>query len=128
MSDTLHVVEQYNYEIWNKQRYELAPEVIGAEVIRNGPGVRDVLSHDMAVDRIRKAWSGVQYVSFELIHTVVEGELCTIVYQADIRALDGTADSIASIEVFRVVDGRIVEVWNNSHDHGRWPEAKEFAA
>ncbi|WP_099025441.1 nuclear transport factor 2 family protein [Mycolicibacterium palauense] len=128
MSDTLHVVEQYNYEIWNRQRYELAPEIIGAEVIRNGAGTRDVLTHEMAVERIKQAWSSVQHVTFELIHTVVEGELCTIVYQADLRKLDGTPDSIASIEVFRVVDGRIVEVWNNAHEHGRWPEAKELPA
>jgi predicted SnoaL-like aldol condensation-catalyzing enzyme len=59
-----------------------------------------------------------------LLHTIVHNDLCTIVYPADVRNHDGTRDAIASIEVFRVVDGRIVEVWNNTHDHGWWPEAK----
>jgi hypothetical protein len=42
------------------------------------------------------------------------------------RRHDGTRDAIASIEVFRVANGRIVEVWNNTHDHGRWPGAEEL--
>jgi predicted SnoaL-like aldol condensation-catalyzing enzyme len=126
-SQTLRTVQRYNYELWNEQKYEIAREIIGAEVVRHEPGVRHVLTHDMAVQRVRDLWSEVRTVTFDLLHTVVDGELCTIVYQADFRTHEGAAGSIASIEVFRVVNGLIVEVWNNSHDQGRWPEAKEFS-
>jgi predicted SnoaL-like aldol condensation-catalyzing enzyme len=124
MSLTREVVERYNLELWNKQRYEIAPEIIGEQVVRNTPGRRDVLSHAEAVERIRKLWATVEHVEFTLLHTIVEDDLCTIVYQADIRNHDGSRDAIASIEVFRVVDGRIVEVWNNTQHHDWWPEAK----
>jgi predicted SnoaL-like aldol condensation-catalyzing enzyme len=126
MSLTREVVERYNLELWNKQRYEIAPEIIGEQVVRNTPGRRDVLSHAEAVERIRKLWATVEHVEFTLLHTIVEDDLCTIVYQADIRNHDGTRDAIASIEVFRVVDGRIVEVWNNTQHHDWWPEAKRL--
>jgi len=49
-----------------------------------------------------------------------DGEYAAIVYQADITHKDGQLDGIASIEVFRVVDGLITEVWNNTYQHGRW--------
>jgi predicted SnoaL-like aldol condensation-catalyzing enzyme len=124
MSLTREVVERYNLDLWNHQRFEIAPEIIGAQVVRNSPGHREVLSRAEAVDRIRRLWSTVEHVEFTLLHTIVHNDLCTIVYQADVRNHDGTRDAIASIEVFRVVDGRIVEVWNNTHDHDWWPEAK----
>jgi hypothetical protein len=40
--------------------------------------------------------------------------------QAEMTDHEGTEDAIASIEVFRVVDGRIAEVWNNTQQHGVW--------
>jgi SnoaL-like protein len=125
MSLTREVVERYNLELWNNQRYEIAPDIIGEQIVRNTPGRREVLSQAEAVDRVRQLWSTVTHVEFTLLHTIVEGDLCTIVYQADMQNHDGTTDVIASIEVFRVAEGRIVEVWNNSYDHARWPEAKE---
>ena len=124
MNVVRQVVERYNFELWNEQRYEIAREVIGDSVIRNSPGGRQVLTRDESVQRIRDAWNQFERIEFELLHTIVEVELCTIVYQAEMRRSDGARDSIASIEVFRVSDGRIVEVWNNSHDHNRWPDAK----
>lgn len=123
MSRTREAVERYNLQLWNEQRYEIAAEVIGEHMVRNSPGRRDVLTREDAVARVRQLWASVAHVHFSLLHTVVDDDLCTIVYQADIRNYDGSRDAIASIEVFRVLDGRIVEVWNNTHDHGWWPES-----
>jgi predicted SnoaL-like aldol condensation-catalyzing enzyme len=126
MSATREAVERYNLELWNNRRYDIAPEIIGDEIVRNSPGRREILSHTEAVDRVRRLWATVEHVEFTLLHTIVEDDLCTIIYQADMRRHDGTRDAIASIEVFRVANGRIVEVWNNTHDNGRWPGAKEI--
>ena len=118
---TRDVVRRYNLEMWNQRRFDLGYQLLGEQVIRNGPGSREVLSREQSIERVRSMCASVEHVEFRLLHTIVEGELCTIVYQADIRLPGGAADAIASIEVFRVVDGRIVEVWNNAHEHGRWP-------
>ena len=117
------VIERYNYELWNDQNYAVAEEIIGAEIVRNTPGGRTVQTYEQAVQRVRDLWAGVKSVHFTLLRIVADDELCTIVYQADIVKHDDTPDVIASIEVYRVSEGRIVEVWNPCiHDHDRWPE------
>ena len=115
------VVERYNLEFWNLRRFELADQIIADELVRNELSGRVVLTRDEARERAERLWDGVRDVRFRLLHTLEDGELCAIVYQADIVHHDGSPDAIASIEVFRVVDGRIVEVWNNAHQKGRWP-------
>ena len=58
----------------------------------------------------------------ELLHSIVIAAPIEKVW-AEITKLDGTRDCVASLEVYRVADGRIVEVWNNStYDHDHWPE------
>jgi predicted SnoaL-like aldol condensation-catalyzing enzyme len=117
------VVERYNYELWNEQRYDIAKAIVGDEVVRNTPGGRVVLTHEQAVQRIREFWASSKDIHFTLLRIVADDELCSIVYQAEFTTLDGTRGCIASLEVYRVVEGRIVEVWNNStYDHDRWPE------
>lgn len=124
------VIERYNYELWNDQNYAVAEEIIGEEIVRNTPGGRVVQTHEQAVQRVRDLWSTVKSVHFTLLRIVADDELCSIVYQADIVKHDDTPDVIGSIEVYRVSEGRIVEVWNPCiHDHDRWPElAKETNA
>lgn len=117
------VVERYNLEFWNEKRFDLADELIGDELVRHDPDQRTVLRRAQARERAEKLWETVQHVHFRLLHVVADSELVTIIYQADMVLHDGSADAIAGIEVFRVVDGRIVEVWNTTHQHGHWPES-----
>jgi predicted SnoaL-like aldol condensation-catalyzing enzyme len=49
-----------------------------------------------------------------------DGEYVTIVYESPMKLKDGTATTIGSMEVFRVVDGRITEVWNRGYKQGVW--------
>ncbi|MCK9247756.1 MAG: nuclear transport factor 2 family protein [Solirubrobacteraceae bacterium] len=116
------VVERYNLELWNERRFELADELLADEMVRHEPGGRTVVTRAQARRRVEDLWASVRHVEFRLLHVIAEGEYCTIVYQADIVLPDGSADVISSIEVFRVVDGRIVAVWNNAHEHAAWPE------
>lgn len=114
------VVERYNHELWNQRRLELAEQLIGQQVVRHEVGSVHTLSRAEATDRVRGLLGQVRSAHFTLLRVIAEGELVTIVYQCELVTEDGTEDSIASIEVFRVVDGRIVEVWNNPHSRGRW--------
>ena len=49
-----------------------------------------------------------------------DGEHVAIVYQSPMKLKDGTETTIGSMEVFRVVDGRITEVWNCGYKQGVW--------
>lgn len=120
------VVERYNYELWNERNYEVGQDILGEEIVRNTPGGRLVQTREQAVQRVRDLWSTVKNVHFTLLRIVADDELCSIVYQADIVNHDDAPDCIASIEVYRIVDGRVVEVWNPcNYDHDRWPEFVE---
>jgi predicted SnoaL-like aldol condensation-catalyzing enzyme len=43
-----------------------------------------------------------------------------IVYDSTIATSDGTETAIAGMEVFRVVGGKIIEVWNCGYQQGAW--------
>ncbi|BBY16895.1 nuclear transport factor 2 family protein [Mycolicibacterium litorale] len=117
-----HVVELYNLTVWNKRDFALADELLGRTVIRHGVGEATTLTHEQAVRRIVDHWEMFDTVRFELNLVVAgdDGEHVAIVYQSPMTLKDGTQTTIGSMEVFRVVDGRITEVWNCGYKQGVW--------
>jgi hypothetical protein len=114
------VVEMYNFELYNRQRFDLVEELVAPSMVRHEVGGTTVLSRAQARARIETLCAGVRDFVFTLLHTIVDGDYVCIVYQCDMTLHDGTPDAISSIEVFHVVDGLITEVWNNPHQHGQW--------
>ena len=49
-----------------------------------------------------------------------DGEHVAIVYESPMKLKDGTETTIGSMEIFRVIDGRITEVWNCGYQQGVW--------
>jgi predicted SnoaL-like aldol condensation-catalyzing enzyme len=49
-----------------------------------------------------------------------DGEHVAIVYQSPMTLKDGTKTDVGSMEIFRVADGRITEVWNCGYKQGVW--------
>jgi predicted SnoaL-like aldol condensation-catalyzing enzyme len=113
-------VEAYNFELWNKRRFELADELIGDTIIRHEIGTVETLTREQSLQRVIDGWSRVEHLDFTLLRVIAEGELVSIVYQCRSRTRDGNEISIGSIEVFRVVDGRICEVWNAARTYAEW--------
>ena len=116
------VVELYNLVVWNERNFDLADELMGATVIRHEVGEATTLTHEQAVDRIVDHWAMFDKLRFELNLVVAgdEGEHVAIVYQSPMELKDGTNTTISSMEIFRVVDGRIIEVWNCGYKQGVW--------
>ena len=81
-----------------------------------------MLTHDQAVKRIVDHWEMFDELRFDLNLVVAgdDGEHVAIVYQSPMRLKDGTHVDVGSMEIFRVVDGRIVEVWNCGYKQGVW--------
>lgn len=116
------VVELYNLVVWNERNIELAEELLGDTVIRHEVGEARTLTHAEAVQRVVDMWELADSLHFDL-NVVIEGddgEHVAIVYDSTITTKDGTETNIASIEVFRVVDGKITEVWNGGYQQGVW--------
>ncbi len=120
------VVELYNLVVWNEGNLDLAEELLADTVIRHEVGEVHTLTHAQAVQRVADMWQLVDSLHFDLNIVIAgdDGEHVAIVYDSTITAGDGTEThtqtKIASIEVFRVVDGKISEVWNCGYKQGVW--------
>ena len=120
------VVELYNLVVWNEGNLDLAEELLADTVIRHEVGEAHTLTHAQAVQRVADMWQLVDSLHFDLNIVIAgdDGEHVAIVYDSTMTASDGTEThtqtKIASIEVFRVVDGKITEVWNCGYKQGVW--------
>jgi predicted SnoaL-like aldol condensation-catalyzing enzyme len=116
------VVELYNLVAWDKRDFALADELMGETVIRHEVGEATTLTHEQAVQRIVDHWAMFDTIRFDLNLVVAgdDGEHVAIVYQSPMELKDGTKTDVGSMEIFRVVDGRITEVWNCGYKQGVW--------
>ncbi len=116
------VVELYNLVVWNERNLDLAEELLGETVIRHDVGEVRTLTHAQAVQRVADMLALFDSLRFDL-KVVIEGddgEHVAIVYDSTMTTTDGATTNVASIEVFRVVEGRITEVWNCDYKLGVW--------
>ena len=116
------VVELYNLVVWNERNIDLADELLADNVIRHEVGGARTLTRAEAVQRVVDMWQLADSLHFDL-NLVIEGddgEHVAIVYDSAITTKDGTETNIASFEVFRVVEGKITEVWNCGYQQGVW--------
>jgi predicted SnoaL-like aldol condensation-catalyzing enzyme len=116
------VVELYNLVVWNKRDFALAEELIGDTVTRHEVGEATVLTHEQAVKRVVDHCAMFADIRFDLNLVVAgeDGEHVAIVYQSPMTLKDGAEVVIGSMEIFRVVAGRITEVWNCGYKQGVW--------
>ena len=116
------VVELYNLVAWSKRDFALAEELLGDTVTRHEVGEAQVLTHEEAVARVVDHWGMFETIRFDLNLVVAgdDGEHVAVVYQSPMTLKDGTSVNIGSMEIFRVVGGRITEVWNCGYKQGVW--------
>ena len=122
MRSAREVVELYNLVVWNERDFALADELMGETVIRHEVGEATTLTHEQAVQRIVDNWAMFDELRFDLNLVVAgdDGEHVAIVYQSPMTLKDGTKTDVGSMDFFRVVDGRITEVWNCGYKQGVW--------
>jgi predicted SnoaL-like aldol condensation-catalyzing enzyme len=107
---------------WNERNFDLAEELFGDVVIRHDVEEVTTLTHEQASQRIKDTWAMFDELHFDLPVVVAgdDGEHVAIVYQMTGTTSGGDEVPIASTEVFHVVDGKIVEVWNCGYKAGYW--------
>ena len=122
MRTAREVVELYNLVVWNECDLALAEELFADNVIRHEVGEAHTLTREQAVNRVKDIWEMFDKLRFDLNIVIAggDGEHVAIVYDSTMTTKDGTETNVASIEVFRVVDGKIVEVWNCRYKQGVW--------
>ena len=108
--------------VWNKRDFALAEELIGDTLTRHEVGEALLLTHEEAVNRIIDHWAMFEAIRFDLNLVVAgdDGEHVAIVYQSPMTLKDDTNVDVGSMEIFRVVAGKITEVWNCGYKQGVW--------
>lgn len=115
------VVQAYNLELWNEKKFELADELIADTMIRHDVGESHTLTRAQALKRVTDTWAEMDSLRFDL-NIVIDsgdGEHVAMVWDSTMTK-DANEVKVASIEVFRVVNGQIVEVWNCGYKLGVW--------
>ncbi|MBL8650149.1 MAG: nuclear transport factor 2 family protein [Sphingopyxis sp.] len=112
----LEMVTLYNLEIWNKGRIDLVPELCAERMTRYDANSVTTLDLDEQIARIRHNYDELR-PTFEPIVLAGDDEYVTLVWNVTGRDPNW---KWCGIEVFRVVDGKIVEVWNGPYVDGRW--------
>jgi predicted SnoaL-like aldol condensation-catalyzing enzyme len=122
MRTAREVVELYNLVVWNDCDLALAEELFADNVIRHEVGEAHTLTREQAVNRVKDIWEMFDKLRFDLNIVIAgdDGEHVAIVYDSTMTTNDETETKVASIEVFRVVDGKITEVWNCGYKQGVW--------
>jgi predicted SnoaL-like aldol condensation-catalyzing enzyme len=122
MRTAREVVELYNLVVWNERNFDLAGELFADTVIRHEVGEAHTLTREQAVNRVKDLWEIFDKLRFDLTIVVAgdDGEHVALVYDSSMTTKDGTVTNVGSIEVFRVVAGRITEVWNCGYKQGVW--------
>ena len=115
------VVQAYNLELWNEKKFELADELIADTMIRHDVGESNTLTRAQALKRVTDTWAEMDSLRFDLniVIDAGDGEHVAMVWDSTMTK-DGNEVKVASIEVFRVVNGQIVEVWNCGYKLGVW--------
>lgn len=115
----IEVVEAYNYELWNKQNYELGAKIIADTVTRHYPGSVQTMTREESLQRVRDTYANnFTSCEFTLPKLLADGEYVTLFWEMRGKSKEGEDMLYSSIEVFRVVNGQICEFWNPSYVEG----------
>ena len=121
------IVQIYNDEVWIEGRRDLITSLLANPLRRHHPGGTQVFSHDDMLrryDEYHKKFAKIDGVGR---HYIGEGPYVTLIWDFRMEDPSGKATTLSSIEIFKVVDGKITEVWNpnaiaESYPTGPWPE------
>jgi len=109
------IVDTYNRVVWNEMRPELIPDLCAEPMIRHYSGKRVEFSHAEQMARVESFRE--RGFSFERVVQFADAEFVTWVWNC--KSADGS-EKFSGVEIFRVVDGLITEVWNAPYGDDLW--------
>lgn len=122
MSDTSPeaVVRRYLAVLYNERRLDLIPELVADPEIRHAPGETKVMTLAENTARLEKMLADCPVLRFEPAVVITQGELVSVAWNGYSTLTNGKQYEFAAVELFRVKDGKIVEIWNSREARGHW--------
>jgi predicted SnoaL-like aldol condensation-catalyzing enzyme len=115
------VVELYNLSAWNDRDFDMALELVADTVIRHDVGSGHALTREQMRKSIEEMLAMFDQLRWDLSLVIAgdDGEHVAVVYNGAM-VKDGHQTNVAGVEVYRVVDGEIAEIWNGGERPGLW--------
>lgn len=111
------IVRIYNDLLWNEVRTDLVEKICANPMVRHDPNKLTALSHQEQIQRIQ---SGAQQLKGPKFHPrILAGDDTYVTLVWDMTSRGGN-DKLCGIEVFKIVDSKITDVWNSGYYPGRW--------
>ena len=122
MSDTSPeaVVRRYLAVLYNERRLDLIPELVADPEIRHAPGETKVMTLAENTARLEKMLADCPVLRFEPAVVITQGELVSVAWNGYSTLTNGKQYEFAAVELFRVKDSKIVEIWNSREARGHW--------
>jgi ketosteroid isomerase-like protein len=119
-------VTTYLDVLYNQRRLDLIPQLIADPTWRHHAG--EVKSLDLAatIARLQATLDLCPVLQFETTMIHDDSTMVTVAWNGNSTQKNGKSYIYCGIEVFRVVDGRIVEIWNSRETSGHWIAPKTF--
>lgn len=112
-------IQEYTDAVYHNRDPEAASRYIADPCIRHEHGHQVVMSLAENKARIAGFLASASDVRFDNAAVVAEGDLYAAAYQFSFTA-NGTRRTLSGMEIFKVVDGKIVETWNSAAGEGPW--------
>ena len=113
-------IRRYLVELYGNRRLDLIGEFIGDPQIRHSGGETTTLSLAANTERVADLFETYSTLDFWPEILLAHGDLVTCVWNANLTPRAGETLEFSAIELFRIVDQRIVEVWNAKETAGHW--------
>ena len=115
------IAELYTFSVWNERNLDLADTLLADTMIRHDVGEAHSVTRAEVRKMIEDTWASSDKVRYDLRLLIADddGEHVAIVYDATVVQA-GQLIQVASIEVYRVVDGQISEMWSFGGKQGLW--------
>jgi ketosteroid isomerase-like protein len=120
------VVSRYLAVLYNQRRLDLIAELISDPTRRHTAGEAKCLTIAETVDRLQSTLDLCPEVFFDSMVMHDDGTMVTVNWNGRSTQHDGRPYEYCGIEVFRVVDGKIVEIWNSRETGGHWQTSRTF--
>lgn len=114
------VVRKYLDVLYNERRLDLVAELISEPTWRHHAGECKQLTIDESLQRLEDTLDLCPVLHFETSMLAQQGDMVTVCWNGNSTQKDGNSYVYCGIEVFRVVDGKITEIWNSRETGGHW--------
>jgi ketosteroid isomerase-like protein len=114
------VVRRYLAVLYNERRLDLIPELLADPEIRHAPGETKSVTLAENTERLEKMLAACPVLRFEPVVVIAHDDLVSVAWNGWSTQADGKNYEFAAVELFRVRDGKIVEIWNGREARGLW--------